>query len=82
MADIVDSVLTCDGEQRLAGLASMHDLVVTARPVPEHPPIEVVIVRSPSSGHGGAGGAFIEHRSVTGLVRKQVACFLKPAPTR
>jgi hypothetical protein len=66
MADIVDSVLTCGGEQRLAGLTSMHDLVVTARPVPERPPIGVVIVRSPSSGYVGAGGVFIEHRSVTG----------------
>jgi hypothetical protein len=66
MADIVDSVLACGGEQRLAGLTSMHDLVVTARPVPESPPIEVVIVRSPSSGYVGAGGVFIEHRSITG----------------
>ncbi|SDZ24705.1 hypothetical protein SAMN05421504_11171 [Amycolatopsis xylanica] len=66
MADIADSVLACEGEQRLAGLTSMHDLVVTARPVPEHPPVEVVIVRSPSSGYVGAGGVFIEHRSVTG----------------
>jgi hypothetical protein len=66
MADIVDSVVACGGEQRLAGLVSMHDLVVTARPVPEAPPTEVVIVRSPSSGYVGAGGVYIEHRSTTG----------------
>ncbi len=51
MADIVDSVLACGGERRLAGRTAMRDLVVTARPVPESPPIEVVIVRSPSSDH-------------------------------
>ncbi|MBV8932260.1 MAG: hypothetical protein JO285_06880 [Kutzneria sp.] len=66
MADIVDSVLACGGEHRLAGLTSMHDLVVTARPVPEYSPVEVVIVRSPSSGAVGPGGVIIEHRSITG----------------
>ena len=66
MADIADSVLACGGEHRLAGLMSMHDLVVTARPVPAHRPIEVVVVRSPSSGYVGPGGVFIEHRSGTG----------------
>jgi hypothetical protein len=66
MADIVDSVRACGGEERLAGLTSMHDLVVTSRPVPDFHPVGVVIVRSPSSGYVGAGGVFIEHHSVTG----------------
>lgn len=66
LADIAGSVLTCGGERHLAALTSMHDLVVTARPVPEQPPIAVVVVRSPSSGFVGAGGVYIEHRSVTG----------------
>ncbi|WP_253770295.1 hypothetical protein [Goodfellowiella coeruleoviolacea] len=66
MAHIVDSVVECGGEQRLAALTSVHDLIVTARPVPQRPPIEVVIVRSPWSGYVGAGGVFIEHRSITG----------------
>jgi len=66
MADIADSVLTSGGEQHLTALTSMHDLVVAARPVPERPPIDVVIVRSPSSGQVSAGGVFIEHRSATG----------------
>ncbi|WP_432847989.1 hypothetical protein ACQPXB_44545 [Amycolatopsis sp. CA-161197] len=66
MADIVDSVLECDGASRLAGLTSMHDLIVTPRPVPDRLPVEVVVVRSPSSGFVGAGGVFIEHRSYTG----------------
>jgi hypothetical protein len=66
MADIVDSVLACDGPSRLAALTAMHDLVVTSRPVPSQPPIEVVVVHSPSSGLVGAGAVFIEHRSITG----------------
>ncbi|MEV4598531.1 hypothetical protein AB0K15_14095 [Amycolatopsis sp. NPDC049253] len=67
MADIADSVLACDGASRLAGLTSMHDLIVTPRPVPDRPPVEVVVVRSPLSGHVGADGVFIEHRSYTGF---------------
>jgi hypothetical protein len=66
LADIVDSVLAGGGDQHLAGLTSMHDLVVTTRPVPARPPVEVVVVRSPSSGFVGAGGVFVEHRSATG----------------
>jgi hypothetical protein len=66
LADIVASVLARGGDQSLAALTSMHDLVVTARPVPDHPPIPVVVVRSPSSGLVGAGGVFVEHRSLTG----------------
>ncbi|WBB54339.1 hypothetical protein [Verrucosispora sp. WMMD573] len=66
MADIVESVITCDGAARLAALTSMHDLVVAARPVPDEPPIEVVVVRSPSSGRVGPDGVLIEHRTVSG----------------
>ncbi|MCG3753191.1 hypothetical protein [Amycolatopsis sp. Poz14] len=66
LADIADSVLACEGEHRLAGLTSMHDLVVAARPLPDEPPVPVVVVRSPSSGQTGAGGVYIEHRSATG----------------
>jgi hypothetical protein len=65
MADIVASVRSCGGEQRLAGLTSMHDLIVTTRPIPE-PPIEEVVVYSPSSGRVGSGAFVIEHRSSTG----------------
>ncbi len=66
MADIVESVIACDGAARLAALTSMHDLVVAARPVPDEPLIEVVIVRSPSSGRVGSGEVLIEHRTVSG----------------
>ena len=66
VAEIVASVRACGGEPHLAALTSMHDLVVTARPVPEYRPIEVVVVRSPPSGFVGPGGVFVEHRSATG----------------
>lgn len=65
MADIVTSVLAWRGADRLAGLTSMYDLIVTARPIRE-PPLETVVVRSPSSGHVGAEAVLIEHRSLTG----------------
>jgi hypothetical protein len=65
MADIVASVLASRGVDRLAGLTSIHDLVVTPRPIHE-PPIETVIVRSPSSGYVGPGAVLIEHRSRNG----------------
>lgn len=66
LAEIVDSVRTCQGASSLAALTSMHDLVVTSRPVPTGAPVEVVIVRSPSSGLVGAGAVLIEHLSTTG----------------
>jgi hypothetical protein len=65
MADMVESVIACGGADRLAGLTSMHDLVVTPLPIVD-PPTEVVVVRSPSSGWVGAGAVLIEHFSATG----------------
>lgn len=65
LADIVVSVLAWQGADRLAAFLSTYDLVVTARPVPE-PPIAVVVVRSPLSGHVGPGAVLIEHRSPAG----------------
>lgn len=38
------------GERQLAGLLSMHDLVVAARPLPEHPPVPA---RSSSDSRSG-----------------------------
>lgn len=66
MADVVDSVRAHNLDAHLLACTSMHDLVVAAAPVPERPPIEVVVVRAPSSGEVGVGGVLIEHRSVTG----------------
>jgi hypothetical protein len=67
MADVVDSVIASSAQPRLAGLTSMHDLVVTTRPVSSEPPIEVVIVRSPSSlVVVETGKVLIEHCSISG----------------
>jgi len=66
MAQVVDSVIACQGTQRLAGLTSMHDLLVAARPVADDQPVEVVAVRSPSSGRVGPGAVLIEHLTVSG----------------
>ena len=45
----------------------MHDLAVAARPVPADVPIDVVIVRSPSSMVPVVvGTVLIQHRSTTG----------------
>jgi hypothetical protein len=65
LADIVVSVLAWQGADRLTASISTYDLVVTARPVPEQP-FEVVVVRSPLSGHVGPGAVLIEHRSPAG----------------
>ena len=48
MTDIADSVLRSGCEKQLAGQTSMHDLVVTTRPISK-PPIGEVVVRAPSS---------------------------------
>jgi hypothetical protein len=65
MADITASVLDWQAADRLAGLTSMDDLVVTALPIPQSP-IDTVVVRSPSSGYVGAEAVLIEHRSQAG----------------
>jgi hypothetical protein len=59
MVDIVESVIACGADAQLAGLASMTDLVVAAKPLPE-PPIEEVIVRFQW------GSVSIEHLTHTG----------------
>ena len=66
LAAIVMSVRTSSQEAHLAGLTSMHDLIVRGRPVPD-PPVDVVAVRSPSSlVRVPAGTIVIEHLSTTG----------------
>ncbi len=63
---IVQSVLVSGGRESLAGLTSMHDLVVTSTPV-SAPPLDVVIVRAPNSLHRpSVGHVLIEQQSVTG----------------
>jgi hypothetical protein len=66
MAAVVDSVLESGAAQSLAGMTSMHDLVVTPTPVAQ-PPVDVVIVRAPSSLHSpSSGNVRIEQQSLTG----------------
>ncbi|MFD4443399.1 hypothetical protein ACFWPK_26850 [Nocardia sp. NPDC058519] len=48
LTDIVDSVVRSGRDQDLAATMSMHDLIVTTRPVSEGP-IEEVVVRAPGS---------------------------------
>ncbi|CAM4479167.1 hypothetical protein NONI108955_33145 [Nocardia ninae] len=48
LTDIVDSIRGSGCDHQLAGQMSMHDLIVTTRPIPE-PPIEEVVVRAPGS---------------------------------
>lgn len=68
MADIVDSVIARQATTELAALTSMHDLVVAKKPLPAESPIDVVIVKSPSShrGYVAPGWVVIEHLSTTG----------------
>lgn len=66
LSAIIQSVLDSQSRPLLAGTTSMHDLVVTTTPVPE-PPLDVVIVRAPSSLHRPSpGNVLIEQQSLTG----------------
>lgn len=66
MADIADSVVECGKTGELAATTSMHDLVVARLPIAE-PPVDVVIVSSPSSMNVVAAGEVrIDHLAVTG----------------
>jgi hypothetical protein len=66
MAAVAQSVRDSGAARSLAGTTSMHDLVVTSTPVVE-PPVDVVIVRAPSSMyHPSPGHVLIEEQSVTG----------------
>jgi hypothetical protein len=57
--DIVDSVIAFEADTLLAGITSMTDLIVTAKPVTP-PPVDVVAVRSTD------GWVTIEHLTHTG----------------
>jgi hypothetical protein len=66
MSAVARSVLDSGAAASLAGCTSMHDLVVTSTPVAE-PPMDVVIVRAPSSLHApSSGNVLIEQPSLTG----------------
>lgn len=66
MTAVIKSVMESDATDALAATTSMHDLVVTPTPVSE-PPLDVVIVRAPSSLHRPLSGhVLIEQQSLTG----------------
>jgi hypothetical protein len=63
---IVRSIRQSGVEDSLAGMTSMHDLIVAIAPV-QSPPIDTIVVRAPGSVHAPTHGrVLIEHVSVTG----------------
>ena len=67
LVDIAASVIESGSEDDLAACMSMHDIVVTSRPVGE-PPIEVVCIRAPGSvrREPRPGHVRVEHHSLSG----------------
>ena len=66
LLDIVSSIETAGCADQIAGTTSMHDLLVVTEPVPE-PPMDVLIVRAPSSLHPPTAGLVrIEHTTISG----------------
>jgi len=64
--EIIDSVVATGASRLLAVTTSMHDLVITLKPVAD-PPNDVVVVRAPGSLRAAMqGGIRIEHLSVSG----------------
>ena len=66
LAEIVASVIETDSTDLLAGLTSMHDIIVTSTPIPDAP-LDVVAVRAPGSLRPPqTGQVLIEHLAVSG----------------
>ena len=67
LAEILASIVSSRRADDLAVTTSMHDPVITPRPVPE-PPLDVVIVRAPNSLRNGPrpGHVVIEEMPLTG----------------
>ena len=65
MADLVASIRECSADQ-LAGFMSMHDLAVTATPIPDASPIDVIWVRPQPADDPGSRSVLIEHWAATG----------------
>lgn len=64
--DIIDSVLSSDADDTLAVTTSMHDLVITTKPVGS-PPHDVVVVCAPRSPRSHPPGSIrIDHVAVSG----------------
>jgi hypothetical protein len=66
MAAIVASVIETKSTDLLAGLTSMHDIIVAGTPIPD-PPLDVVAVRAPGSLQPPRDGhVLIEHLACSG----------------
>jgi hypothetical protein len=66
LLDIIDSVTSLGADRFLAADASMHDLIVTLKPVND-PPVDVIAVRAPNSFRKHpAGTVLIEFVSTLG----------------
>lgn len=65
LVDILDTVLDNGFASKLAVTTSMHDLVIVDRPISE-PPLDVLIVRAPTSIHRpNDGNVLIEYLAVS-----------------
>ncbi len=72
MSDIVKSVLETDRTSMLAGFTSMHDLLVVAKPIPQHwTPVKVLAPNAPFLPQGMVR---IEHLSASG----RLECIERP----
>ena len=65
LVEIIDSVVSNGFGSKLAVTTSMHDLLIVDRPIPA-PPLDVVIVRAPTSIHPPSeGNVLIEYVAVS-----------------
>jgi hypothetical protein len=66
LAAVAASVIETQSTEVLAGLTSMHDIIVTSTPVPDAP-LDVVAVRAPGLLRSPeAGKVLVEHVAVSG----------------
>lgn len=66
LAEVVRSIRDSEAAGDLVGTTSMHDLVIASAP-PSEPPLEVIVVRAPSSLRPPKDKhVIVEHRSLTG----------------
>jgi len=66
LAEVAASVIETESTELLAGLTSVHDIIVTSTPVPDAP-LDVVAVRAPGSLRAPQmGKVLIEHLAVSG----------------
>ncbi len=66
LVEVVASVIETESTEVLAGLTSMHDIIVTSTPIPDAP-LDVVAVRAPGFLQPPeTGQVLVEHLAVSG----------------